>query len=48
MTKEEIKARIEELETLKFLNNMVDRWTWENKELDKKLADEIRELKAQL
>ena len=48
MTREEIKARIEELETRKFMNNMADRWTWENKELDKKLAEEIRKLKAQL
>ena len=48
MTREEIKAKIEELETRKFMNNMVNRWTWENKELDRKLADEIRELKAQL
>lgn len=48
MTREEIKAKIEELETRRFMNNMVDRWTWENKELDRKLADEIRELKAQL
>ena len=48
MTREEIKAKIEELETRKFMNNLVNRWTWENKELDRKLADEIRELKAQL
>lgn len=48
MTKEEIKAKIEELETRKFMNNMVDRWTWENMKINEQLAKEIRELKAQL
>lgn len=48
MTREEIKTRIEELETRKFFNNMVDRWDWENKKIDEELTKEIRELKAQL
>lgn len=48
MTKEEIKAKIEELETRKFMNNMVDRWTWENMKINEQLVKEIRELKAQL
>ena len=48
MTREEIKARIEELETRKFFNNMVDRWDWQNKKIDEELTKEIRELKAQL
>lgn len=48
MRKEEIKAKIEELETRKFFNNMVDRWTWENREIDRELTKEIAKLKAQL
>lgn len=48
MTREEIKAKIEELETRKFMNNMVDRWTWENMKINEQLIKEIRELKAQL
>lgn len=48
MTKEEIKTKIEELETRKFMNNMVDRWTWENMKINEQLTKEIKELKAQL
>ena len=48
MRKEEIEAKIEELETRKFFNNMVDRWTWENREIDRELTKEIAKLKAQL
>ena len=48
MTREEIKARIEELETRKFMNNIVYRWTWENMKINEQITKEIRELKAQL
>ena len=48
MTKQEIQNKIEELEERKFYNNMVDRWTNENYELDFFLRNEIEKLKKEL
>lgn len=48
MTKQEIQNKIEELKERKFYNNMVDRWTNENYELDFFLRNEIEKLKKEL
>lgn len=48
MTKQEIQNKIEELETRKFYNNMVDRWINENYKLDFFLKNEIEKLKKEL
>lgn len=48
MTREEIKKEIEKLEDRKFYNNMVDRWTARNYEIDRELTIQIRNLKEEL
>lgn len=48
MTRQEIQNKIEELEERKFYNNMVDRWTNKNYELDYFLRTEIEKLKKEL
>lgn len=48
MTKQEIQNKIEELETRKFYNNMVDRWTYENYMIDTELREKIKKLKEML
>lgn len=48
MATEKIREQIEKLETRKFYNNMVDRWTNENYRIDKELTDQITELKKLL
>lgn len=46
--KQEIEQRIELLEQRLFLIDMVDRWDEEDKQLYKRLSEEIKELKKQL
>ena len=48
MTRQEIEARIEELETRDFYLKMKDRWNRSDFDLSEKLHREIRELKEQL
>lgn len=48
MTKEEIEKKIEELKEAKFMNNMVDRWSSDNYAFDRKVTQEIADLKKQL
>lgn len=48
MTRTEIEARIDTLETRAFYINMVDHWTREDRELLHKVEQEIKELKALL
>ena len=46
MTTEEIKIKIEELESKKFYLAMKDRWNAEDYQYDRELFHEIQELKA--
>lgn len=48
MTRQEIEKRIEDLEDRRFALAMCDRWTQADYELDDRLTEEIRTLKAQL
>lgn len=48
MSKEMMRAKIEELETRKFYNDMVDRWTARNYQIDRELTEEIKNLKNML
>ena len=48
MTIEEIKNKIEELESAKFFLAMKDHWSHEDSEYNSKLWNEIRRLKAML
>ena len=48
MTTEEIKTKIEELESKKFYLAMKDRWDAEDYQYDRELFREIQELKAML
>ena len=48
MTRQEIEARIEELETREFYLKMKDRWSRSDFDYNDKLHREIRELKEQL
>ena len=43
-----IEERIEQLENRKFYNDMVDRWTATNYQIDRELTEEIRKLKNML
>lgn len=45
MTREKIREEIEKLENRKFMNNMVDRWTTANYQIDRELTEQIRNLK---
>jgi len=45
MTREKIREEIEKLENRKFMNNMVDRWTAANYQIDRELTEQIRNLK---
>ena len=48
MTKEDLLKKLDELETREFLINMVDRWTWRDKELLNETKAEIKEVKKLL
>lgn len=48
MTKTEILTKIDEIETRLFMIQMVDRWTYAERQADSKLRLELKELKAQL
>ena len=48
MTREQILAKIDEIETAKFMLDMCDRWSSEDYELNSKYAKELRELRALL
>lgn len=48
MTKTEVIARIEKLESRRFMLNMIDRWTLDDYKLDTDLANEIYKLKKEI
>ena len=48
MTKQEIEKRIEDLEERRFALAMCDRWTQEDYDLNDRLLEEIKKLKAEL
>lgn len=48
MTRTEIENKLKDLNTRLFYIEMVDRWTWEDKELFNKVSSEIRELEKTL
>ena len=44
----DLLARLEELETLRFIHEMKDHWNQEDFNYDNKLAQEIKNIKANL
>lgn len=48
MTKIELLKKLDELETRAFLINMIDRWTWEDKQLLNKTEQEIKAIKEEI
>ena len=48
MTREELKKKLEALETREFMIHMVDRWTEEHRRMLREVEREILEIKAQL
>ena len=48
MTVQEIKQKIEELQSRLFLMNMIDRWTQEDRNRVNAIEEEIRELEIQV
>ena len=48
MTREQILEKLDKVETAIFLNEMIDHWTWFDKEERSRLEKEKRELMAML
>lgn len=45
---EELKKELEELKTKKFFNDMIDRWTNEDREFDNWVTNEIRRVQKEI
>ena len=48
MTREQILEKLDKVETALFLNDMIDHWTWADREERARLEKEKRELLAML
>lgn len=48
MTREQILEKLDKVETAIFMNEMIDRWTWFDREERARLEKEKRELLAML